>query len=111
MLIKGASFYPVPRVDSQGLRLDLLPENERISAPLFQPLVRSLFSSRRKTIKNNLINFVPSVILEQGRKGEDAAREALDLSGLSGERRAETLSIGEFASLAEALEKIRNHGS
>ncbi|MDR0473900.1 MAG: 16S rRNA (adenine(1518)-N(6)/adenine(1519)-N(6))-dimethyltransferase RsmA [Treponema sp.] len=108
-LISGQAFYPVPRVDSQALRLDLLPKEERVShSPLFQGLVRSLFASRRKTIKNNLINFASSVIM--GGMGEKAALEALGRSGIKGERRAETLSIQDFSVLSQALEEIRKNG-
>jgi 16S rRNA (adenine1518-N6/adenine1519-N6)-dimethyltransferase len=99
MVIKGASFYPVPRVDSQGLCLDLLPDQGPLSR-LFYPLVRSLFASRRKTIQNNLSNFASSVIIN----------EALERVGISGGRRAETLETGDFARLAHALEEILDRG-
>jgi 16S rRNA (adenine1518-N6/adenine1519-N6)-dimethyltransferase len=107
MLIKGSSFYPPPNVDSRGVRLDILPDEERPSkSGLFFPLVRSLFSSRRKTIKNNLINFAASVIVNE--KAEKNALAALEKCGLSGTRRAETLGLSEFAALAETLEKMAN---
>jgi 16S rRNA (adenine1518-N6/adenine1519-N6)-dimethyltransferase len=116
-VIKGASFYPPPRVDSQGVRLDLLPREERACAsPFFQPLVRCLFASRRKTIRNNLINFSVSCILRSAGKEaghvsvSDIAEAVLASSGLEGERRAETLSIEDFAALAGALEKLVCHG-
>lgn len=101
-VIKGASFYPVPRVDSRGVRLDLLPPGEREKPPLFYPLVRALFSSRRKTIKNSLSAFIHSGIIKGKAGGE--AFEILSRSGLSGERRPETLDIEEFTRLAGALE-------
>jgi 16S rRNA (adenine1518-N6/adenine1519-N6)-dimethyltransferase len=117
-VIKGASFYPSPRIDSQGVRLDLLPLEERkCASPFFQPLVRCLFVSRRKTIRNNLINFPVSGILKSvggeaagQRPAWDITEAALASSGLDGERRAETLSIEDFAALAEALEKTVCHG-
>jgi 16S rRNA (adenine1518-N6/adenine1519-N6)-dimethyltransferase len=101
-VIKGASFYPVPRVDSRGMRLDLLPPGEREKPPLFYPLVRALFSSRRKTIKNSLSAFIHSGILKRRAGGE--ALEILARAGLSGERRPETLDIEEFTRLAGTLE-------
>jgi 16S rRNA (adenine1518-N6/adenine1519-N6)-dimethyltransferase len=64
-VIKGASFYPVPRVDSRAVRLDLLPPGERERPSLFYPLVRALFSSRRKTIKNSLSVFIYSGIIKR----------------------------------------------
>jgi 16S rRNA (adenine1518-N6/adenine1519-N6)-dimethyltransferase len=114
MVLKGASFYPQPKIDSQGVRLDLLDEPAAHSR-LFQPLTRALFSSRRKTIKNNLINFSNSVILKG--KGFEAAQanrvglEALAKSGISGDRRAETLDVADFETLAQALEEIIGHGT
>ncbi|GHU64685.1 ribosomal RNA small subunit methyltransferase A [Spirochaetia bacterium] len=108
MVLKGASFYPAPKVDSQGVRFDLLDEAGRKYSRLFQPLTRALFSSRRKTIKNNLINFSNSVILNG--MGTEAALEALTKSGISGDRRAETLDTADFAGLAQALEDIIDHG-
>lgn len=110
-IIKGASFYPVPRVDSQGVRFEL-PEKILEYPKVFQPLVRGLFSSRRKTIQNNLFNFLSSVIMKDG-KGlirETLGREALDLAGISGNRRAETLEIEEFAVLARILEELLDRG-
>jgi 16S rRNA (adenine1518-N6/adenine1519-N6)-dimethyltransferase len=66
------------------------------------PLVRALFSSRRKTIKNSLSAFIHSGIMKG--KGGGEVLEILERSGLSGERRPETLGIEEFARLAGALE-------
>jgi 16S rRNA (adenine1518-N6/adenine1519-N6)-dimethyltransferase len=107
-VIKGASFYPAPRVESRGVRLDLLPPGERKRPPLFYPLVRALFSSRRKTIKNSLSAFIHSGIIK-GKAGGEAG-EILGYSGLSGDRRPETLGVEEFFRLAEALE-VFFHGT
>jgi 16S rRNA (adenine1518-N6/adenine1519-N6)-dimethyltransferase len=109
MVIKGASFYPPPRVDSQGLRLELLPEKDRKNrSRLFHPLVRALFASRRKTIRNNMIFFVSSCIVKVS--GEDAVNETFRRCGLSGDLRAENLGVDDFAALAEAVESINSYG-
>jgi 16S rRNA (adenine1518-N6/adenine1519-N6)-dimethyltransferase len=106
MIIRGASFYPVPRVDSQGLRLDRKTGPEFPAFPaLFYPLVRGLFSSRRKMIKNNLQSFISSRIIRAGERAEDLAREVLETCGLRGDERAETLDIKAFETLAKALEE------
>ena len=119
--IKGSCFYPSPRVDSQGIRLDLL-QPPKVLPRLFYPMVRSLFSARRKTLRNTLSAFASSVII----KGEvflgevkapintirnaafagDAAEEALRRAGISGECRAEKLNKDEFSALASILEDI-----
>ena len=101
-IIKSSSFYPAPRVDSQGVRLDLLPVMQTRSK-LFHPLVRSLFSGRRKMIKNTLLSFVSSFIIIEENKRE-VVEEALNHTGISGDRRPETLGIDEFAALAAFFE-------
>jgi 16S rRNA (adenine1518-N6/adenine1519-N6)-dimethyltransferase len=113
-IIKGSSFYPAPRVDSQCVRMDLIPAGEK-RPRYFHLLVRSLFSSRRKTIRNTLSSFASSVIINRNGKGGEkmlsveTAVEVLNRAGISGERRPETLEIDEFAALAKCLEEIVFH--
>jgi 16S rRNA (adenine1518-N6/adenine1519-N6)-dimethyltransferase len=103
MVIKGASFYPAPRVDSQGIRFDLRTDvDPRNYPPLFKPLVRSLFASRRKTLGNNLRAFVSSYVKDQGDLRKISA-DALAFSGIDPRERAEGLSPARFAALAAAL--------
>ena len=117
LIIKRSSFFPVPRVDSQGVRLDLLSPPEKRSV-LFYPLVRALFSSRRKTIRNTLSAFAASVIIkpeadvrEKPRfKAAELAAEALARGNISDSRRAETLEVHEFAALAVFLEELILNG-
>jgi len=104
-LIKSSSFYPPPRVDSQGVRLDLL-DNRIALSELFYPLVRSLFSGRRKTIRNTLSSFAASVIIKKEVSGKELAEEVFKASGINGERRPETLEIDEFNAIAKKLEEI-----
>jgi 16S rRNA (adenine1518-N6/adenine1519-N6)-dimethyltransferase len=118
MRIKGPSFYPVPRVDSRGLCFDLRTDIDPALYPaLFYPLLRGLFSSRRKMIKNNLISFVSSGILKMrvptGISAEDLIRPVLEQCGLEGDERAETLGVDTFRNLAEALGPAleRNYGN
>jgi 16S rRNA (adenine1518-N6/adenine1519-N6)-dimethyltransferase len=109
-VIKGSSFYPAPRVDSQGIRLDLITERKEKNK-FFHPLVRALFSSRRKTIRNTLSSFAASVIIKQNNQSGnktcsmELAAAVLNLAGISGERRPETLGVHEFAALASFLEE------
>ena len=110
-IIKASSFYPAPRVDSQGVRLDRLSRQNALPK-FFYPLVRGLFSARRKTIRNTLSTFAASVIMDYAkadakdqRSVRDLAAEVLSRSGVSGERRPETLGIEEFAALAVFLEE------
>jgi 16S rRNA (adenine1518-N6/adenine1519-N6)-dimethyltransferase len=104
MVIGGSSFYPSPRVDSQGVLLEKLPDAERAGkSPLFYPLVRRLFSSRRKTIKNNLQAFVSSRTTEGDVRA--IASAALEKCGIKPEERAENLGIPCFEELAVVLEE------
>ena len=118
-VIKASSFYPAPRVDSQGVRMDLLSDRGKLPA-LFYPLVRSLFSSRRKTIRNTLSAFASSVIIKAGlsaqglsntaKTAREAAEDILGRAAISGERRPETLGFDEFAVLASLLEETVSDG-
>jgi 16S rRNA (adenine1518-N6/adenine1519-N6)-dimethyltransferase len=97
MVIKGSSFYPRPNVDSQGILLELREDAAFARPAIFYPLVRQLFCSRRKTIKNNLSHFLTLPI----------AQEALEKSALNGNRRAEDLSFEDFTVLAKTIEAMR----
>ncbi|GHU88750.1 ribosomal RNA small subunit methyltransferase A [Spirochaetia bacterium] len=106
MVIGGSSFYPAPRVDSQGIRLDLRIDIDPAARPqLFYPLVRQLFSSRRKTIKNNLQSFVSSRIMMAEAGPLNIVLPVLEQCGIKPEERAENLTIEKFAELAERLGK------
>jgi 16S rRNA (adenine1518-N6/adenine1519-N6)-dimethyltransferase len=99
MIIKSASFYPRPNVDSQAVLLEPRKDATRILPACFYPLVRRLFSSRRKTIKNNLSGFFNT--------GQGAmALEALEKCALDGNKRAEDLTIEEFTALAKTIEDM-----
>jgi 16S rRNA (adenine1518-N6/adenine1519-N6)-dimethyltransferase len=103
MILKGSSFYPAPKVDSQGVRLDLRSDLDPAGYPPgFKPLVRGLFSSRRKTIKNNLQNYLNSSILI-GKGNQNLALELLEKAGISPNERAENLGPAEFSALAAVL--------
>jgi 16S rRNA (adenine1518-N6/adenine1519-N6)-dimethyltransferase len=103
MVLKGASFYPAPKVDSQGVRFDLRTDIDPAGySPAFKPLVRALFSARRKTIKNNLQNYLNSCILTDG-GARDLALDLLERIGVNPNARAENLGPEEFSALAAAL--------
>lgn len=96
MTIRPSSFYPQPNVDSMGV---LFENKNPVNYPvIFYPLVRALFASKRKTIKNNLTNFTAS---------KDICASVLHENGLAGNERAETLEPEVFLSLAKSLENMR----
>ena len=103
MVLKGASFYPAPRVDSQGVRLDLRSDIDPAGyPPAFKSLVRGLFSSRRKTIRNNLQQYL-NARLPSRYGGRDLALDLLEKTGINPTERAENLALEEFSALAALL--------
>ena len=101
MLIRPSSFFPRPNVDSMGV---LLEKKEAASPPkVFYSLVRALFASRRKTIKNNLSVFLSSRM----QNAPDVCAAILEENGLSGKERAEELPYDAFVSIAKSIESMR----
>ncbi|MCU0582068.1 MAG: 16S rRNA (adenine(1518)-N(6)/adenine(1519)-N(6))-dimethyltransferase RsmA [Syntrophales bacterium] len=97
--VSNRCFYPVPAVQSAVIRMTFRAEPRYTlrNEAFFSRLVRASFAQRRKTLLNNLKAF---------RKIEKTPEEIVALlAGLhiDGTRRAETLKLSEFASLANAL--------
>jgi 16S rRNA (adenine1518-N6/adenine1519-N6)-dimethyltransferase len=94
--IPRGAFRPVPKVDSACVVLDLLrePRVKVMDEVLFIRLVKSAFSRRRKTMTNGI------------RQVCTDPKEALTEAGIDGQRRPETLSIEEFARLADVIYKM-----
>lgn len=89
------AFKPAPNVDSQVIRISprQAPAVTVRSPKVFFRVVRAAFNQRRKTLLNAL-----SAAFEK-----DRLREAEAATGLSLARRGETLTLDEFAALADAL--------
>lgn len=92
-------FYPVPKVDSVVLRLDILdePAVETKNEDFLFKCVRAGFSQRRKTLLNSLSSM--------DGMDKDKVHYALTRADIDQSRRAETLTLGEFARLAEFLQE------
>ena len=93
-------FYPAPKVDSVVLRLDIREECpvQVKDEDLFFRCIRAGFSQRRKTLLNSLTSL--------GDYDKTQIAEALDKAGIEHERRAESLSMEEFARLADSLKEV-----
>lgn len=102
--LKGGCFYPIPNVDSQGLCLELkdAPLREGYS-PLFYRMVRALFASRRKTLKNNLLSFIRKEVSGGNAKAPELCAELLRTAGIYPTERAENLACEDFLRLSTAL--------
>lgn len=92
-------FYPVPGVDSAVLRLDLRdePAVKVRDEAMLDSVIRAGFSMRRKTLLNALtsLNGYDKTMLTR----------ALDAAGIDPGRRAESLTLEEFARLADSLQE------
>jgi 16S rRNA (adenine1518-N6/adenine1519-N6)-dimethyltransferase len=97
--VAPASFKPAPKVRSAVLRLEIRshPIVDIDDERRFWAVVRAAFSQRRKTILNNLKASPPA----PGTPGR--LDQALLAAGIDPMRRAETLTIAEFARLYSAL--------
>ena len=60
LVVKAGSFYPVPKCQSVVFSFDSNPQAERETAINVYKFAKTLFSNRRKTIYNNLKNYLGS---------------------------------------------------
>ncbi|WP_297420254.1 16S rRNA (adenine(1518)-N(6)/adenine(1519)-N(6))-dimethyltransferase RsmA [Clostridium sp.] len=94
-------FMPRPKVESIVIRLDRLeePRVKTKNVDLMFELVRNGFNMRRKTLWNSAKTLNVS---------KEKLEEAFEKSGIDPKRRAETLSLEEFALLADCVFDIKN---
>ena len=95
MDLSGSSFWPKPNVDSRAVLLT--PKADWpgcVNPKLFVKMQRALFSSRRKTIRNNLQGFL-----------SNAAKtvEYIEKAGLDPMLRAEAMTIQEMLTLCDVI--------
>jgi len=98
--VSRESFKPVPKVDSSVVRLAVreAPAAACRDYSLFERVVSASFSLRRKTLKNALK--ASDLFTDEGLAG-------LSDSGIDPIRRAETLTVPEFARLTDFLFEFR----
>ncbi|GAA0320867.1 16S rRNA (adenine(1518)-N(6)/adenine(1519)-N(6)) -dimethyltransferase RsmA [Bacillus carboniphilus] len=103
MIVPKSVFMPQPNVDSAVVRLTRReqPPVRVTDEEFFFTVTRTSFAQRRKTLLNNLTNGLPD-----GKIKKDEILAALDSVDIDPQRRGETLSIDEFANLANALHPI-----
>ena len=95
-IVPPTSFIPAPAVDSAVIvcKRREKPPVEVCDEGLFFRVVKAAFSLRRKMLSNSLKNM--------GIKSEQVAKW-LELAGADGKRRAETLSLEDFAKLTNSF--------
>ena len=95
--LAGANFWPKPNVDSRSVLFTRKEDFPRCENPvLFCKMQRALFSSRRKTVKNNLTAFLSS---------SEKADAALSKAGINPLLRAEVMSLDELLLLSDVINK------
>jgi 16S rRNA (adenine1518-N6/adenine1519-N6)-dimethyltransferase len=89
-------FMPVPKVDSTVLRLDMRkePAVDLLDEKMFFRCVKAGFGQRRKTLLNSL---------QATGYEKDTIRSCLETAGIDEKRRAETLSLEDFARLSNTM--------
>ncbi len=92
-------FVPVPKVDSAVLRLDIRSEMPvtLTDEEMFFRCIKAGFGQRRKTLSNSLMGI--------GGVTREDVKAALAACDIDEKRRAETLSLDEFADLANYFSK------
>ena len=107
--VPAAAFRPRPKVDSAVLRIKVYGEP---AVPLTDPdrffaVARAGFSERRKQVHNALQrNYKPAGAHTKASLDPAAVVEALRASGVDPMRRAETLTLREWADVAEAISRL-----
>lgn len=90
MKVHRSAFTPAPKVMSAIVHVTPAFAPEGVSARMLERLTEAAFGQRRKMLRQSL-------------KGMPGALQALAAQGVDETRRAETLSVTEFVSLAKAL--------
>ena len=92
--VKAGSFYPAPKCSSVVFAIDIDPNKDRLKAISAFKLSKQLFINRRKTILNNLVNYLKNKELANKVCGD------LQINPLS---RPEQLSPEIYLSISEYL--------
>lgn len=94
--LAGGNFWPKPNVESRAVVFTKKADFPGCKNPaLFVKMQRALFSSRRKTVRNNLSQFL---------KNNDLAVSCLKKAGIDIMKRAEVLSLEELLKLSDIIE-------
>lgn len=91
--VSAGSFVPPPKVESAVVRIIPRAQVDIGDAKHFGAVVHAGFGQRRKTLRNALRAVFDVALVDA----------ALAATQIDGQRRAETLSIAEFAALARAM--------
>lgn len=100
--VPADSFIPPPEVESAVIRFDLRekPPVELSDEKLFFRVIKAAFGQRRKTLLNALSSggFL---------RDKEAVKNALESCDIDGGRRGETLTIQEYAAIANKISELK----
>ena len=90
-------FYPRPNVDSAVVKFTF-GEGLKVDKTAYKKVVHAAFSSRRKTLENNLINSF--------KISREEAKKILTDCGINTQARGETLTPENFSVLSERMKEL-----
>ena len=90
MKVHRSAFVPPPKVMSAIVHIVPREQPEGVRAAVLERITGAAFGQRRKMLRRSLAS-IPEALA------------ALDRLGIDGERRAETLSVGEFVAIARLV--------
>jgi len=90
MKVHRSAFTPPPKVMSAIVHVEPEPALEGVSMRMLERVTEAAFGQRRKMLRQSL-------------KGVPGALDALESLGIDAQRRAETLTVAEFVSVAKVL--------
>ena len=94
LTVKAGSFYPAPKCSSVVFTINIDPSKDRTTAIKVFKLSKQLFLNRRKTILNNLTNYL---------KNKDLALKTLNDLSIDSLLRPEQLSPEKYLAISEYL--------
>ena len=98
--LSGSNFWPKPNVDSRAVIFTKKEDFPRCTNPkLFIKMQRALFSSRRKTVRNNLQGFL---------NNNEKTMLCLEKAGIDQMLRAEVLTIEQMLKLSDVIAAEEN---
>ncbi len=98
--LPAQAFYPVPKVNSAVIRVKLFPAPRISDTDIFFQLARAGFSQKRKNLRNSLAGGL--------HLSTQQTLQLLLSANINPTRRAETLSLEEWASLVQVWHDLDN---
>lgn len=109
LTLKPKEFHPRPKIDSVVVRIEFKKPNlavtEAYDWSLFQQIVRTAFSQRRKTLLNTLSagNFFTEQCDGDKKRGKELTKDVINQAGIKESLRAEVLDLEQFINLTRAF--------